>query len=77
MKIREEDMFTIKDLVDDFESKIGLIQDCRVDRIKKELIKAGLNNEQAEFFAMLCDDLESAGFNRGYQTALEILDDSY
>ena len=47
MKIREEDMFTIKDLVDDFESKIGLIQDCRVDRIKKELIKSRSNKRSS------------------------------
>ena len=63
-------MVSIKELVDDLESKLNLLPDCRLNKIKEELIKAGLNNEQVEFFAMLCDDLEHAGYNRGYKTAL-------
>ena len=63
-------MTNIKDLVNDFETKLELISDVRLNKIKEELIKAGLNNEQVEFFAMLCDDLEHAGYNRGYKTAL-------
>ena len=64
-------MTTIKELVDDFESKLHLIPESRLDKIREKLIKVGLNNEQVEFFSELCDDLESAGYNRGYSKALE------
>lgn len=61
---------SIKELTEDFESKLHLTEGARLKAIREELIEAGLSSTQADFFAMLCDDLESAGFRRGYNAAL-------
>lgn len=48
-----------------------LTEGARLKAIREELIEAGLSPIKADFFAMLCDDLESAGYRRGYDTALD------